>query len=145
MYRFKLEALLSHRRYQEEICQKELALTESHLTDEQGKLCCQKREMHENTSKLQAKKKESINVSDIILSINYIQHLSKRIADQKKSVRQAAKKVSQKRNNLIMNTKKRMTLEKLKEKERLVYQQTILQNERKLMDEVASTKYARKK
>jgi flagellar FliJ protein len=144
MYQFKLEALLNHRRHQEEVCQKELAQTERQLADEQGKLRQQKREMRENIQKLQTKQKESINVSDIILSVNYIQQLSKNIEDQKNCVREATKKVNQKRNELIVIVKKRKTLEKLKEKDRLTYQQKMMQNERKLMDEVASTRHARK-
>ncbi len=144
MYRFKLEALLNHRRHQEEVCQKKLAQTERQLADEQGKLRQRKREMRENIQKLQAKQKEKLNVSDIILSVNYIQQLSKNIEDQKKCVRQATKKVNQKRNELIIIVKKRKTLEKLKEKEWLAYQQIMMQTERKLMDEVASTRHARK-
>ena len=144
MYRFKLEALLNHRRHQEEVCQKELAQTERQLADEQGKLRQQKREMRDNIQTLQAKQKERINVSDIILSVNYIQQLSKNIENQKKCVGEATKKVNQKRNELIVIVTKRKTLEKLKEKERLAYQQKMLQNERKLMDEVASTRHARK-
>jgi len=144
MYRFKLEALLNHRRHQEEVCQKELAQTERLLADEQGKLRQQKREMRENIQILQTKQKERINVSDIILSVNYIQQLSKNIEHQKKCVGEATKKVNQKRNELIVIVTKRKTLEKLKEKERLAYQQKMMQNERKLMDEVASTRHARK-
>ena len=144
MHRFKLEALLNHRCHQEELCQKELAQTERLLADEKGKLRCRKREHRENIQQLQAKQKVSINVSDIILAVNFIQQLSKDIEDQTKCVREATKTVSQKRNELIIIVKKRKTLEKLKEKEWVAYQKKMMQNERKLMDELASTKRARK-
>ena len=144
MHRFKLEALLNHRRHQEEICQKELAQTERQLADEEGKLRRQKREQRENIQKLHAKQKERINVSVMILSVSFIQRLSKNIENQIKCVREATKKVNQKRNELIIIVKKRKTLEKLKEKEWLAYQKKMMQNERKLMDEVASTRHARK-
>jgi len=144
MHRFKLEALLNHRRHQEELCQKELAQTERLLADEKGKLRCRKREHRENIQQLQAKQKASINVSDIILAVNFIQQLSKDIEDQTKCVREATKTVSQKRNELIIIVKKRKTLEKLQEKEWVAYQKKMMQNERKLMDELASTKHARK-
>jgi flagellar FliJ protein len=145
MHRFKLEALLNHRRHQEELCQKELAQTERLLADEKSKLRCRKREHRENVQQLQAKQKASINVSDIILAVNFIQQLSKNIEDQTKCVREATKTVSQKRNELIIIVKKRKTLEKLKEKEWVAYQKKMMQNERKLMDELASTKHARKR
>ena len=144
MYQFKLEALLNHRRHQEEVCQKQLAQTERQLVDEQDKLRRQKKEERDNILKLQAKQKDNINVADIILSVNYIQQLSNKIKVQKNSVREATKKVNQKRNELIGIVKKRKTLEKLKEKQWLAYQQKMMQNERKLMDEVASTRHVRK-
>ena len=144
MHRFKLEALLNHRRHQEEVCQKELAQTERLLADEKGRLRRQKRAHRENIQQLQAKQKARINVSDIILAVNFIQQLSKKIEDQTICVREATKTVNQKRNELIIIVKKRKTLEKLKEKEWLAYQKKMMQNERKLMDELASTRYARK-
>jgi flagellar FliJ protein len=144
MHRFTLEALLNHRRHQEEVCQKELAQTERLLADEKGKLRRLKNEKRDNIQKLQIKQKEKINVSDIILSVNYIQQLSEKIEEQKERVQEATQTVNQKRGELITLVKKRKTLEKLKEKEWLAYQQKMMQNERKFMDDVASTRYARK-
>jgi len=144
MHRFKLEALLNHRRHQEEVCQKELAQTERILADEKSQQRRRKKEMRHNLQSLQIKQKEKINVSDIILSVNYIQQLSQKIEIQKKRVRKATRKVDQKRQELISIVKKRKTLEKLKEKEWLAYQQKMMQNERKFMDDIASTRYARK-
>jgi len=142
MYRFKLEALLKHRCHQEDACQKELAQARRKLDDEQEELSRKKREHRENIQKLQIKQKESGDVSGIILYINYIQQLSKEIEYQTGRVQEAAKKVDQKRNELILIVKKRKTLEKLKDKEWQTHQQRILQDERKLMDEIASTRHA---
>ena len=144
MHRFKLEALLSHRRHQEEVCQKELARSQRKLADEQEKLSRTKQLKRENIVKLQARQKETISVSDIILYMNYIAQLSKKIEEQFACVRQAAKKVNQKRSELIGIVKKRKTLEKLKEKDWLAYQKKLLQDERKFMDELATTRHARK-
>jgi flagellar FliJ protein len=144
MYRFKLEALLLHRCHQEEICQKELALSERQLAGERHKLRQQKKEQLDNIQKLQAKQSVGISISKIILAVNYLQRLSKNIEDQKKCVRAASQKVSQKRNELIIIVKKRKTLEKLKEREWQAYQEKTLQNERILMDEAASARHARK-
>jgi len=144
MYRFKLEALLNHRRHQEEVCQKELAQIERQLTDEREKLNRLKEDKQENTQTLQAKQKIHINVSVIVLSVNYIRQLAKDIEKQADCVRVATRKVNQKRSKLVMIVKKRKSLEKLKEKEQLAYQQKMIQNERKLMDEVAAIRHARK-
>ena len=142
MYRFKLEALLKHRRHQEEACQKELAQARRKLADEQEELGRKKRKKRENIQKLQIKQKESAGVSGIILYISYIQQLSKDIQDQTGCVQEAAKKVDQKRNELILTVKRRKTLEKLKDKEWQNYRQKMMQDERKLIDEIASTRYA---
>jgi len=144
MYRFKLEALLNHRRHQEEECQKKLAEVRKELEAEQKRLGRSKREKQENVLGLQKKQKNSASVSDIILYINYIQQLSKKIEDQKRCVQAADKKVRQARNELIIIIKKRKTLEKLKEKGQRAYEQKLIQDERKLMDEIATTRHVRK-
>jgi flagellar export protein FliJ len=144
MYRFKLEALLNHRRHQEETCQKELAQARRRLSDEREKLDQKKREKQESLDKLQSKKKESTTVSDIMLYMNYIQQLSKNIEDQAIHVHKTAKIVDQKRHELISIMQKHKTLKKIKYKERLAYQQKLLQDQRKLMDEIASIRHARK-
>jgi len=144
MYRFKLEALLRHRRHQEEACQKELAQSRRKLSDERELLERKKREKQENLEKLQTKKKENTTVSDIMLHINYIHHLSKDIEDQAVHTHNTAKLVDQKREELISTMQKHKILEKIKYKERLAYQRKSMQVERKLMDELASIRHARK-
>jgi flagellar FliJ protein len=144
MYRFKLQTLLNHRRHQEEVCQIELAEAQRGLTDAQEKLRRLKKAKRVNIQKLQARQKEHHNISNILIFINYIEQLSRDIAAQMQQVRKASKNVKQKRDNLIAIMKKRRTLEKLKEKERLDYQQKGMQAERKFNDEVASTRHIRK-
>ena len=144
MYRFKLQSLLKHRRHQEEICQKEMAEAQRNLTDAQEKLRCLKKIKRENIQKLQARQKELHNVSTIIIAINYIEKLSRDVAAQMEQVGRASEKVTQKRHHLIAIMKKRKMLEKLKEKDRLEYQQKMMQAERKINDEVAATRHIRK-
>ena len=144
MYRFKLEALLTHRRHQEEAGQKELAQVRRKLSDEREKLDREKKEKQESLERLQAKKKESTTVSDILLYMNYIQQLSKDIEDQAMRVHKTAKLVDQKRHELVSIMQKHKTLKKLKDKEQQAYHQKLMQNERKLMDELASIRHARK-
>jgi flagellar export protein FliJ len=144
MYRFKLEALLTHRRHQEEAGQKELAQVRRKLSDEREKLDRKKKEKQESLERLQTKKKESTTVSDILLYMNYIQQLSKDIEDQAMRVHKTAKLVDQKRHELVSIMQKHKTLKKLKDKEQQAYHQKLMQNERKLMDELASIRHARK-
>ena len=144
MYRFKLEALLNHRRHQEEAGQKELAQAKRKLSDERHKLDRKKREKQEIIDKLQAESNKRTTASDIRLYMNYIQQLSKEIEDQIRQTHRTAKLVDQKRLELVIIMKKHKTLKKLKYKGQLAYQQKEMQTERKLMDDFASIRHVRK-
>ena len=144
MYRFKLEALLNHRRYQEEVCQKELAKAQRVLSDELEILDRKKNEKQESLEKLQIKKKENPTISEIMLYMNYLTQLSKDIEGQALRVHNCTKLVEQKRHELILIMQKRKTLKNIKYKDWQTYQQKLMQDERKSMDEVASTRHVRK-
>jgi flagellar FliJ protein len=144
MYRFKLQTLLNHRRHQEEMVQKELAQLQKKLVVEQEKLRAQQRVKQLNLSELKKKQRESRTVTDILLSVNYIEQLSKDIEHQTLRVQDVDKTVTQKRNELISVMKKCKTLEKLKDKEWQTYQQKLMKTERKLMDEVAAVRHVHK-
>ena len=144
MYQFKLEALLTHRRHQEEAGQKELAKVRRKLFDEREKLNRIKREKQKSLEKLQAKKKDSTTVSNILLYMNFIQQLSKEIENQALRVHKSTKIVDHKRHELVSIMQKHKTLKKLKDKEQQAYQQKLMQNERKAIDELASIRHARK-
>ncbi len=143
MYRFRLQALLNHRRHQEEVCQKELAEAQRDLSDAQTKLKGIKKDKRDNIQKLKARQAERHNASKILIFINFIDQLSKDLAAQSQEVHRASQHVTEKRENLIAIMKKRKTLEKLKEKEWHAYQQNMMRAERKFNDEVAATRYIR--
>ena len=143
MYQFKLQALLNHRRHQEEVCQKELAEAQRDLSDAQRKLENIKKDKGDNIQKLQARQTERHNASNILIFINYIELLSKDLAAQIRQVDHALLHVTEKRDNLIAIMKKRKTLEKLKDKQWLEYQQKMMRTERKFNDEIAATRHVR--
>jgi len=143
MYRFKLEALLNHRRHQEEVHQKKLAEANRKLVYEQKKLRVKKKEKRRYVQKLQEKQEKSATVRDIVLYMNYLGKLSIEIEEQRHRVDTAAKQFEQTRAELLAIVKKRKILEKLKEKEWLIHQQKMKNDERKLMDEIASARHAR--
>ena len=143
MYRFKLQALLNHRRHQEELSQKELADAQRKLSAAQEHLRRLKKDRRDNVQILQARQKERHNTSNILIYINYIEQLSQEIEAQHEQVSRASQAVRQKRDDLIAVVKKRKTLEKLKEKEWLAYQQTMMKAERKFNDDVAAGRHIR--
>ena len=143
MYRFKLQTLLNHGRHQEEVCQKELAEAQRDLSDTQKKLKSIRKDKRDNIQKLQARQTKRHNTSDILIFINYIERLSRAFDAQMQQVDHTSQHVTEKRDNLIAIMKKRKTLEKLKEKQWLEYQQKMMQAERKFNDEIAATRYIR--
>ena len=144
MYRFKLQSLLNHRRHQEEVCQKQLAEAQRELSYAKKKLKGMKREKHEKIQQLHAQQKKPHNASKVLMFTYYIGQLSEDIEVQTQGVQHAVQKVTEKRERLIEVMKKRKTLEKLKEKGWLAYQQKMMQAERKFNDEVAAIRHVRK-
>ena len=145
MYKFNLESLLNHRRYQEEILQKELALSKRNLTEAQQKLRLIKREKHKYSQELQWRQKEKAFAFEIGLYLRYLERLSKNLDVQKNRVLAAEKNLHLKRKELIEIMKKRKALDKLKEKGRMRYRGQILKEDRNFMDEIASNRFGRER
>jgi flagellar FliJ protein len=144
MFKFNLQSLLNHRRYQEEVLQKQLAQSRNRLVAEQNKLRRLKEKKREYSQRLQQRQKESGTAPGLILYLQYLDRLSKELAYQNRQVIAAEKDFKNRRNDLIDIMKKRKVLEKLKEKRSKAYHQQILKNERKFMDEVAAHQFSRK-
>ena len=145
MYKFNLESLLNHRRYQEEILQKELANLKTLLAAEKQKLRVTKKKKRKYLRQLRQKQKESRAVSEIKLYLDFVDRLSKDLAAQNHRVVKAERRFNQKRQDLIVALKRRKTLDKLKEKGRQAHQQKILKKERDFMDEVSTHQFILKK
>ncbi len=141
MYRFNLEPLLNHRRYQEELLQKELAHFKKRLLAEQDHLQLLKKRKRRHLHQLQTRQKAGGAASEIKLYVDFVDHLATLLAAQHQRVMEAQQRFDQARQTLIAAMKKRKALEKLKEKGRKAYEQTQLKKERNLLDEVAGHQY----
>jgi flagellar FliJ protein len=141
MYRFNLEPLLNHRRYQEEILQKELAGLKTRLAAEKDKLRVLKKKKRQYLGQLQLKQQSGRPVSEIKLYLHFVDHLSKEMNAQNQRVLRVEKGFNLKRQDLIQAMKNRKTLEKLQEKGFQAHQQKMLKKERDFMDEVAGNQF----
>lgn len=144
MYQFNLEPLLNHRRYQEEILQKDLADLKIRLAAEKEKLGVLRQKMRNTIRQLQKTQSAGKPASEIKLYVDFIERLSKEMEAQRKKVLEAERKFNQKRQDLIAAMKKRKTLDRLKEKDLQVYEKKQLKKERNLMDEVAVHQFIQK-
>jgi len=144
MYRFNLESLLNHRRYQEEILQKELAGLKVRLAAEKDKLWVLRQKKRKTVQQLQEKQTDGHLVSEIKLFVDFLDQLSKEMEAQRENVLEAERNFSLKRRDLIAAMKERKTLDRLKEKGLQAYEQEQFKKERSFMDEVASRQFTQK-
>ena len=144
MYKFNLEPLLNHRRYQVEVLQKELADLKIRLDAEKDKLWLLRQKKRKTVLLLQEKQTDGRPASEIKLYIDFVEQLSKKMEAQKQNVKEAERNFSLKRQDLVAAMKKRKILDRLKEKGLKAYEQEQLKKERNLMDEVAAHQFNRK-
>jgi len=144
MYRFNLEPLLNHRRYQEEILQKELAGLKIRLAAEKDKLWILRQKKRKYVQQLQEKQTDGRPVSEIKLFVDFVEQLAKEMEVQRQNVLHAERDLNLKRQDLIAAMKKRKTLDRLKEKGLQAYEHEQLKKERSFMDEVASRQFTQK-
>ena len=144
MYNFNLESVLSHRKLVEENLQKELAVLRLSLVDEKEKLRNYKESRSRLLEELKRKQREGTTISDVFLYLSFIEQLSKDIEKQKKNVLKLENDVEQKRQDLVEATKKKKTLEKLKDKGLKAYKQEMTKDEQEFMNEVAVNRFSRR-
>ena len=137
MYQFNLEPLLNHRRYLEEVLQKELA-------DLKIRLDAEKDKKRKTVLQLQEKQTDGRPASEIKLYVDYLEQLLKEVEAQRKKVMEAERLFSLKRQDLVAAMKKRKILDRLKAKGLQAYEQEQLKKERNFMDEVAGHQFNHK-
>lgn len=144
MYQFRLDPLLNHRRYQEEVLQKELADKKKHLQAQQYVLRDLKDKKRQNRQQLETMQKQGSPASELKLYVDFIEHLKTELEAQLERVRQAQIQFDSIHHALMAVMKKRKALEKLKEKGRKAYDQIQLKKERALLDDVAGHQFVLK-
>jgi flagellar protein FliJ len=141
MYKFPLRAVLNHRKFLEENLQKDLGLLKKVLFDERKKLSDLKRDRTKFSMELQKKQKKSINISETLIYVRYIEELSNQLDRQKETTLDAEKEVNHKRKKLIEAIKNRKILDKLKEKGYASYKHDMLRDEQNFINEMASVRF----
>ena len=145
MYQFNLEPLLNHRRYLEELLQKELADLKIRLDAEKDRLWILRQKKRKTVLQLQEKQTDGRPASEIKLYIDFVERLLKEVEAQRQKVLEAERLFSIKRQDLVAAMKKRKILDRLKEKGLQDYEQEQLKRERNLMDEVAGHQFNHKR
>ena len=143
MHKFTLQPLLNHRKFVEEILQKEFSLFKKLLIDEKKKLMTCEKARNRFLIELQQKQKESITASENLLHFNFLVRLTEDIDKQRDTVLDIEKKFDRKRDDLIEAMKNKKMLEKLKEKHFKACDYKLMKNEQDFLNEVAINMFNR--
>ncbi|MBL0716728.1 MAG: flagellar export protein FliJ [Desulfosarcina sp.] len=144
MYKFSLEALLSHRKAIEESFQKELADLQRLLQEEMNRKINFEKKQEKVMTELKHKTSRQITVGDNLIYHNFIQRLAGNIDQQEQRVFAVKKKIENKRMVLLEAVKNKKALEKLKEKGLEAFIRKLARKEELLINEVAVNNFSRK-
>ncbi len=143
-FKFRLQTVLEYKQKREEEEQRELARLKEVLAKEQRKLYTLKHLQETRRDELSKKSERGrLNVEELKMYHEQQKKLAREISAQQIRVQQAEGDVEIQRQKLLEATKEKKTYEKLKEKHLEVYQNEVNEEERKLLDEIATTKFDR--
>jgi flagellar FliJ protein len=143
-FKFKLESLLSHRQFVENVLEKELAAAEKRLSAERRIENYLKEKQVRFAEELKKNLQAPKPVSENRLYVTYIASLSKKIDDQRLKVQTAEFERRGKKIDLLKAVKKRKILERLKETHADQYHRFYLKKEQEASDEIGIQQYNRK-
>lgn len=144
MFRFRLEAVLRHRRFIEEGLQRELSQRLARLQQEQERL----RQIAAARS-VAEKQMDTVfsrggTARESMLFSQYIQRLSREGEEQGSRIAGAEKAVTEKRREVVAAMKERKIMEKLKEKDRRAYEEDQRREEQKFVNDMAVIRHLHK-
>lgn len=143
MFNFRLQSVLNYRKQLEGKITSEFADTKRRFDCEKEILKNLKKERLDLVSRLNGMagtKLCAANISAYFLYINYIKHKEKY---HEEAISRIAKELEEKRLALVDAIKKRKILEIVKEKKMEEYRIELISTERKELDELGTSKYAR--
>ena len=143
-FRFKLETVLNVKEKREEQLKHELLKLQA-LKVQEEQLLSEVKEKRAYISR--EKSNENKKGTDIQSLINFEQYLGvllKKIDDTQKNIKVLEKKADIKREEVVEASREKKVFEKLKEKQFGEFQRVVNENEQKVLDEMAVSKFNRK-
>ncbi len=144
MKTFRLQTVLNVRKVEEEKLQGELANLIKSVEEAERKLNYLRFQKSQSQRMLHERQSKGLKASEIALYNDYLNDLSKQIADQRKLLRELNLAKDGKREKLIEASKKRKIIEKLKEKALLETLSEERQRHQNFIDEMGIARHVRK-
>ena len=143
MYRFNLQAVLNYRKRIEEGLQMELSGVQRELESAKQVFFAYQREKGFYEEELVKREAREVNIQESILYRDYLKGMTKKIKEQREIVAQAKIAVDKKQEELLIATKKRKVLEKVREKDMKEFMDGLEHKERLFTDEMGIRRYQR--
>jgi flagellar FliJ protein len=143
VYRFNLQVLLDYRKRIEEGLQIECSHIQQELeTEKQALLSCQQEKVRYE-EELTEKESKEVNLQESVLYRDYLRGMRKKIEELKNRVATKKIELDNKQEELLVATKNRKVLEKVKEKHAKEFMHELQKKERTFVDEVGIRRYQR--
>jgi flagellar FliJ protein len=142
---FKLEAVLTHRRHQEQSAQKIFADAARELSRARQALADMEKVRVQYRRAMRLKQDSNGSAMELVLYTRYLARLDREIDDQQHTVETLAADKEKKRKALMTALKDRKVIEKLKERYLADEEQKERYMEQKLVNDVAISRYQRKR
>ena len=141
MYRFNLEVVLNYRKRIEEGLQMELSVRQRELESAKQVFFGYQREKGFYEEELMKREAREVNIQESILYRDYLKGMDKKIKAQKEIVAKAKIAVDKKQEELLIATKKKKVLEKVREKDLQEFMDGLERKERIFTDEMGVRRY----
>ena len=142
-FQFKLEPLLTYRKYLERLAQQETARAQLDVKECEKVILKLEQEVIDQNEIADAGLKDGMNAADFKRFYNYFQAAELQIDDEKKRKQTLKTVLSQKLEALRKKSVDKKAMELYREKQKEIYDQDLLKTEQKELDEISSLKTAR--
>ncbi|HLF93250.1 MAG TPA: flagellar export protein FliJ [Planctomycetota bacterium] len=136
-FKFRFEQVLEVRRLKEEVAQRDLALAQNAVREQQERIARLLAEEDEGKLAIRGLKQKSIDVVQLRLQEGYLVSLERRIREAVAKLQELARTEAEKRKALVEARKAVKVLEKYRERKVRTYGVEQDRAERKFLDEVA--------
>lgn len=141
MFKFRLQTVLEYRTVVEERMLRRFSETARRLDEEKSRLQLLEREKSDLIGMMKGVRENAMPAGDIKMLAGYIGALQAREKGQRAAIQEVSLELEGKRKELLESVRKRKIMEKLREKNLAEYQHSLAEDERRMMDEMAATRF----
>jgi len=141
VYRFNLQAVLNYRKRIEEGLQMEVSRRQRELESAKQVFFAYQREKGYYEEELAQREAREVKIDESILYRDYLKGMNRKIKEQREIVAKAKIGVDEKQEELLIATKKRKVLEKVREKHMKEFMDSLERKERIFTDEINVQRY----